>query len=923
MFSKNKLTESLLLPVFQVVLGAPDLRNVNQEFQNFPYIDLADDRSRIAIQVTTERGTGKVTETLTGFIAQGYQRRYDRLVFFILTASGLRYARNVKQKWQTLCEGELDFDPDRDIITTLDLFPLIQGLPNPDVYALHDIISRSVVGETYVDVGAFLTRLSSRQLENEKKSGKYIPDIFVETRETKNLARSFSHPALFFHRTLDSLSRLNISGWNAFLAKAGLPPLVFPDLQSYGSAQNLAQVAAAAAELSDRLMGLTRVLSTYKKVSWEGPPPFPVKADRKYYYDESIFSLQSGLGLGLSYELEGLVSELNAACARIFILTGRAGQGKTNLVCDFVENFLLKHKIPCAYLTGRLLRSIPSPDLGDSIQRLLFEGATSSFAEAAQLLSGYACRMNKPFVFIIDGLNEHHRISEFSEQLQHFIKLAIEYPHLKLFLTCRSEFFQQRFGALTAGALKPHTFVLEGNERRLDEESYQELLAGYFKFFKVRPEMVSDQAEQSLRQDRLLLRFFCEAYGAKDKPEGYVQPFVASIYREEIFNTYLTHKLGMAEGFFRRLTGQETPRRRADDLIRVLEKCLEHMLEKWQFSNVPVSAIPSELDKGLYALLDEELILRRDAPPGASVFAPSEEAINFTFDDFRDFLLAQYLIDRVYQADRGRFGAYIARSDPKDSQIIEGLKKFLFYASRNRGNEEFWSFYRSQPWYADVYDDEIFNIDAKLLRAEDRNLTVPALRAGGDRARAFSRHLARCWHPRAYPVLNLDLLLSVVTQSGDTQFDDLIAAPFESYPSNRLSASAFCIFITECILPKFKPGPDVPENGLFRFLILLLPVDSGPDLNSESYEVFRRVLDLHPDYGIGLLKESLQYGPTRHRPHVWRLLTLVSTHLSPSDPLLAEADMERARSGTDNPVLHREVTRFLDRCRSSVAQPRT
>jgi len=58
--SKNRLVEDLLLPIFQIVLNAPRLRNFNQKNVNFPYIDLADDRSRLAIQVTTERSAAKV-----------------------------------------------------------------------------------------------------------------------------------------------------------------------------------------------------------------------------------------------------------------------------------------------------------------------------------------------------------------------------------------------------------------------------------------------------------------------------------------------------------------------------------------------------------------------------------------------------------------------------------------------------------------------------------------------------------------------------------------------------------------------------------------------------------------------------------------------------------------------------------------------
>lgn len=914
LFSKNRLTEDLLLPIFRLALNARNLRNANQTAANFPYIDLADDKKRLSIQVTTERGAAKVTETLTNFIANGYHKRYDRLIFFILTGNKLQYAAKSKNQWKKLCGRKLRFDPASDVITTLDLFPIIQGLPHAKIYEVHEIISQSVVGEAFVDIESYLARQARRQLDYEKKSGKYIPDIFIETRETKNLARSFAHPVLFFRRTLDSLRRFNIPGGNRFLAKAGLPPLPFPKLTPYCVNGRLADVDAAITGLAIQLAELTDVLTKYEAASHKEPPPFPVRTERKHFYEQNSYTLHS-FGWGLKYRLTDLLNELAATRARVFILTGRAGQGKTNLVCDFVENFLWKHGIPCAYVSGRRLAASQTADLGDAIQRLLFEGKSTSFAEAAGLLTAHANRINKPFVLIIDGLNEHHRISEFAEQLEQFIEAVIEHPHLKLFLTCRSEFFQQRFGKLAKGPLAAHTFLLEANEHRLEEERYDEMLAGYFKFFKVRAEMVSEQVIESLKSDILLLRFFCEAYGARGKPKGYKQTFIANIYREQIFQIYLQRKLGTADAFLRLVTGKVNPIDPKADLRAVLEHAVRHMLQVWRFSDVPASVIPSTLNDALFALLDEELILRRDVPPGPSIFSPSAETINFTFDEFRDFLIAQYLLHRVYVTDRAAFEQYIARNDPKDSQIIEGIKKFLFYASRHMDNEEFWKFYRDQPWYKDVYDHELFNIDTKLLRPDDRDLVVGALQAGGERARTFARSLAVRWHPGRHPLLGLDLLLLLVTQADDAQFDNLVVATFRTirHFNDGSSAGAFCEFITKSVLPKFQPAPTAPENGLFRFLILLLPVDSGADLKSESDVVFRKLLDLHPAYAIGLLREALQYRPTQHRPHVWRLLALASGHVSQGDPLLVEAQDEQARAAATNPVLHREVSRFLER----------
>ena len=735
LFSKNRLTEDLLLPVFRIALNAPHLRNVNQKKLNFPYIDLADDQFRLAVQVTTERGAEKITETLKRFIAKGYHEQYDRLVFFILTASGMRYATKSKNHWKTTCGSDLQFDPSSDVITILDLFPIIQALPHSKVFEVHDVLAQSVIGEKFVDVEVHLNRQWRRQIEYEKKSGKYIPDIFVETQETKDLARNFTHPILFFRRTLDSLGRINISGSNRFLDKAGLPALSFPEMSSFRSKESLQAVSTAATALSTELNKLTMLLAKYERVSDRNPPPFSVKRSRRHFYEKNTYTL-SNFASGLGFRLKDRLNELTVTNARVLILTGRAGQGKTNLVCDFVENFLSKHGVPCAYFSGRQISAMKTVDVGEAIHRLIFEGKTQSFAEAAHLLSAQAERANKPFVLVIDGLNEHHRISEFADQLEQFILSVIEHPNLRLFLTCRSEFFKLRFANLVAGPLEPHTYLIDGSKRRFEEERHDELLTGYFKFFDVRRDLVSDHVVEALKKDVLLLRFFCEAYGAKDKSESYTQQWIGHIYREQIFRIYLESKLGTAEAFLQRATGKLDPAASKIDLLSTLEFCVKYMLQQWHFSDVPVSVIPRDLREALFTLVDEELILRRDIPQSDSIFSQTDEAINFTFDELRDFLLAQYLI-KIFETDRRTFEQYITRNDPKDSQIVEGIKRYLFYASRRPENEEFWKIYSTQSWYKDVYDYEVFSIDSQLLRADDREIVLAALKAGGERARGL------------------------------------------------------------------------------------------------------------------------------------------------------------------------------------------
>jgi hypothetical protein len=914
--SKNRLIEDLLLPVFQIALNVPRLRNLNQENINFPYIDLADYHARLAIQVTTDKSAAKITETLRQFISHKYQKRLKRLIVFILTPSKPNFSLGSKQKWKKICTRKLSFNPRSDVITTQELFSLIAHLTHSKLLSIHEIVAKSVVGEAYIDVERLLGDLSIRQIEHEQKTEKYIPDIFIETRETKNLVRAFAHPALFFQRTLDSPDRLGIPGWNRFLDKTGLPPLPFPTLTAHVVARRtLANTGKSAADLSLKLEDTTNILKKYHDFSRSKPLPFGPRKDRRHVFEENTFTLQTALGWGLNHQLEDLTNELRVVRASVFILTGRAGQGKTNLVCDFVKNFLLKHKVPCAYVSVRRLRSTQAAELGDTIQRLLFQGKTASFADAASLLSTHACNVGRPFVLIIDGLNEHHRISEFAEQLEFFIEDLVRYPHLKVFLTCRSEYFRERFGNLIRAPLREHVFLLEANENRLEAEAHDEMVDGYFKFFQIREDMVSSRVVDVLKKDMLLLRFFCEAYGAKDKPAGGHPEFISNIYREQIFEIYLDRKLGMAKAFLQRLIDKPSPTDEKTQLAAVIEHCLSHMLRNWQFADVPMSVVPNNLHDALYALLDEELVLRRDIPHGTSTFSPSSETINFTFDEFRDFLLAQYLLQRVFASDRKAFEEHISHTDPRSSQVIEGLKRFLFYASRKEENGEFWTFYRDQAWYKDVYDSEVFSIDTNLLRVEDHDFVVKALETGDERAIAFAVRLAMNWDPIYRRLLNLDLLISFVTRSDNIRFDALIVRAFTTieHYNEGSSAKGFCRFVSEHIIPKFASVPKEGRDGLFRFLILLLPVDSRYDLNSESYFVFLAVLEKFPEYGINLLVESLHWTPTRHRPYVWRLLSSESAPLSLVEPLRKRAEDECSMTRDTDEVRCREARRFLRR----------
>jgi len=551
-FSKNRLSEDLLLPLFKRVYRAPRLRNLNEEGATNPSIDLADTRARLAIQVTSERSAAKITHTLTTFLKEKSDRRYDRLIVFLVAASTPRYSKQSISKWKRLGGRRLAFTSSRDIVAVNDLFAAIERLSQKDIYAIADLLSESVVGERFIDVASVLLTQSQRQLEREKRTGKYIPDVFVETRDAKSLARAFVHPVLFVQRTADAMRRINIAGTNRVLTKSGLPPLPVFQIDTLEVPTTIESAIGFAHELRGQLDALVAAVKVYDGLKFTDPPPYPIPDRARPHYEANKYHL-SDIAWGTKYRTKEIATQLESASARVFILTGRAGQGKTNLVCDLVENVLAKHGVPCAYLSVRQISSVQDGDLGDVVARFVFGADVSHFEEAGRLLSRLAARSNKPCVFVIDGLNEHPRLSEFAVQLEHFIESALAHPHVRLFLTCRSEFFQQRFGRIVSGALRQNIFLFEGNQHEMEDEAHEEMVDGYFRFFGLDRRLVSEQVIESLSRDVLLLRFFCEAYGTRGKESSYQQPVISTIYRDQIFRIYLREKLGTADAFLQRM----------------------------------------------------------------------------------------------------------------------------------------------------------------------------------------------------------------------------------------------------------------------------------------------------------------------------------------------------------------------------------
>ena len=256
----------------------------------------------------------------------------------------------------------------------------------------------------------------------------------------------------------------------------------------------------------------------------------------------------------------------------------------------------------------------------------------------------------------------------------------------------------------------------------------------------------------------------------------------------------------------------------------------------------------------------------------------------------------------------------MALGENGSAQITEGVKRFLFYWSRQPINAMFGQFYSTLPAYSEVYPAEIFSIDDAQVNADDAHRVRVILKANDPSATQAARGLISRWNSLLYPILNLELLLDVVGTGDDMRYDRLIRRNFDPDYSDfehEPATERYCKSFEKHILPKADPAV---HQVLFDFLPLLFPVEADGELDSPTVRAFRRFAAVAPFACIRALLRSLDYAFVEHRAFVWRLLTEQNIVLPDRVAVRARAEAELASAV---PTAAVEIKRFLTRVPAS------
>jgi hypothetical protein len=129
-----------------------------------------------------------------------------------------------------------------------------------------------------------------------------------------------------------------------------------------------------------------------------------------------------------------------AAREKLLLLTGRAGVGKTHLLCD-VASRRIADGLPTILLLGQDFdgRSL-LPQLGELSQLGGSQDDVLAVLDAASEAAGCVG------LFVIDALNESERPERWRDDVRALITAAARYPHIALVVSCRTEFVEEVIG---------------------------------------------------------------------------------------------------------------------------------------------------------------------------------------------------------------------------------------------------------------------------------------------------------------------------------------------------------------------------------------------------------------------------------------------------------------------------------------------
>ena len=446
------------------------------------------------------------------------------------------------------------------------------------------------------------TRKVIQRLIND---GKYIPGVFVELNQSKEILRYFIYGKKWKKRLIKSYNFVYDNAYGDILRKACDNAGLCFQLKRKASQKEIMDVVNAAYELHDN----------FRKSDVE------FKSD--YKESQVLFEI---LHYPYTEALGNLVQYCKAANGKYLILTGSAGNGKTNLLCSISE-LLIDLKEAAIFLNSRDIE-------GDILDVLFSELELPDLYMKHKDIYLYLVNLlltiqHKHLFIIIDAINENDS-NGFGSRIATFINKITRYSRVKVIVSCRNEYYKERFRECLVEKVDISAFEFDLKEQHYTFAAINKIIKAYSKFFNYSGN-ISPTVRNMLSEQLLLLRIFFEVN--KDSNLD-----VFSIRKHEIYAQYI----------------EVIKQNSGEYIVKMLDTVADFMIENENYdeislSNLEKAGITSELIK---KTVDSSILLSKKLVFHERTIARNEnEVVYFVFDEMRDYYLARRILLENISAD--------------------------------------------------------------------------------------------------------------------------------------------------------------------------------------------------------------------------------------------------------------------------------
>ncbi|NLR96065.1 SMEK domain-containing protein [Rhizobium sp. P38BS-XIX] len=814
-FDINKIAENFFIPILSIIFDCPDLNNQNLIKANFPSVDLGSIARKLSFQITSDGSSSKIIHTLEKFREHKLEALFDELYILVITEKQGSYTS--KALMEEVEKHSIAFNVNAHVIDYTDLMANIAGAPIEKLRALHEALTAEF--ERYSDYNRFRNDLegflhfSNSKIEIEKNTKKYIPSIYVEPIKSKETTRIFGHPTFFGRKIEDEIRKVDYSYLNKQLAKIAIAPLtsaIIP-LSDNDFPRSIEEVGEYLTERKALIDSEIERVNPFGH-SPKNPASTPAIAPEKEAMQSLLKLKTEGMASYAEWTYIEALGLIKKAQSKILLITSVAGQGKTNFICDLVENQFAKFEIPTVFIPARELNKYPHPNrIFSFISQNRFLPKCDDVYDVLDLFNQVSKGINKAFIVAIDGINEVKELDSFLSELSDFLNAASQFEFIKTIITCRTEFFDSKFSSLLSEPFSDFILRIEDLKAEMSDESLRRMLRSYLKHFQIKIEL-SRSAASFLKSDLLMMRIFCDLNEGKDK--GYI----SDIYKIQLYQDYLLRK------------GESLPKQLKKELLPSLYRIAQHMLSDNCFHNINIGGYTVEQQEIVERLVSEDIILRRE-PSEKTLDTMLDETISFTYDELRDFIIATYLVKDLAKTDSSAFCSIFASLEPLP--IYEGVFKYVYLIARQSKDDFILKQCEDAKSFDEHYSHAIATLPHELQTEDDVERVIQYLDVNGDKHVLARVAVFLFNNDSSDRLLNRRLLVEHINLVDDPDAENLLFAMFRTQASARTW------------------GEDPIKDFLRAWLENPTP-DDGEDL----YLIFIIQLAFLADYGLRFEVES-------------------------------------------------------------------